>query len=520
MLFNSYEFLLVFLPAVLLLHHVLTRRGSRTLAVAALVAASIVFYVSWRWQLSWAVAASIAFNLLWSRLIGRSARPAVRRALLLTGIAANVAWLAMFKVAAWPECDRLIVCGGFRSAEDILIPLGISFITFQQIIFLVDTAKNRVEAPTALEHLFMVIFFPHLIMGPLVHARSLLPQLRAPAFMSPTARNLAVGLTIFSIGLFKKVVIADSLGAYVNVVFAAVASGGAVTVIDAWSAAAAFPIQLYFDFSGYADMAVGLARMFGIAIPFGFNSPLKAVDRLDLWRRWNTTLNEFFRTYVFLPLCRAGMPHALALLLTGMISGLWHGFGPTFILWSVALTAFMLASHWLKQSKHFNYSRASNRPWYRGSHVALTFFVTMLLGVMFRAPSVAAAQNMYAAMAGAGGFGLGEAAWTTLAGYFPALGILADPHALPSPPRYLSGIEAGFLLACAVMVWAMPNTQTLLAPALRKGALSQPVPDDTGMLANKLSFDRGAAWAAAVGLMLFLSLMLIERSGRFVYMQF
>src|SRR5687767_10439050 len=148
MLFNSYEFLLVFLPAVLLLHHVFTRRGSRTLALGALVAASIVFYVSWRWQPSWALAASVAFNLLWSRLIGRRARPVVRRALLLTGIAANVAWLAMFKVAAWPECDRLIFCGGFRSAEDILIPLGISFITFQQIIFLVDTAKHRVAAPS------------------------------------------------------------------------------------------------------------------------------------------------------------------------------------------------------------------------------------------------------------------------------------------------------------------------------------------------------------------------------------
>ena len=487
MLFNSYEFVLVFLPASLLLHHVLTRRGSRTLAVGALVLASIVFYVSWRWQLAWAVAASVAFNLLWSRLIGRSAQPRTRRALLVIGIVANVAWLAMFKVAAWPDCDRLVFCGGFRSAEDILIPLGISFITFQQIIFLVDTAKHRVEAPSALEHLFIVLFFPHLIMGPLVHARSMLPQLRAPAFMSPTASDLALGLTIFAIGLFKKVVLADSLGAYVNAVYGSIAAGHAVSAIDAWSAAAAFPIQLYFDFSGYADMAVGLARMFGITIPFGFNSPLKAVDRLDLWRRWNTTLNEFFRTYVFVPLCRAGAPPAAALLVTGLASGLWHGFGPTFILWSVALTALMLASHWLKHSKRFNYSLASNRPWYRGTHIALTFLVTMVLSVIFRAPDLDAAQNMYAAMAGA--------------------------HTLHSPPHLLRGMQAALLLACAVMVWGMPNTQALVASALRK-------PDRAGPLTDKLSFDYGPAWAAAIGLMLLASLLLIERSSRFVYMQF
>lgn len=520
MLFNSYAFLLVFLPVVLLLHYLLTRLGSRTLVMAALVAASIVFYVSWRWQLSWAVAASLAFNLLWSRLIRRSSAPRIRRALLWAGIAANVAWLAMFKIAAWPDCDAWMFCGGFRSAEDILIPLGISFITFQQIIFLVDTAKERIAVPSALEHLFIVLFFPHLIMGPLVHVRNMLPQLRATEFMSPTAHNLALGLTIFAIGLFKKVVLADSLALHVNLVFDTLAAGGLVSAVDAWSAAAAFPVQLYFDFSGYADMAVGLARMFGIVIPFGFNSPLKAVDRLDLWRRWNTTLTDFFRTYVFLPLCRIGTPPVIALLVTGMLSGLWHGFGPTFILWSVALTALMLASHSLKQAKPFNYAPASNRPWYRRSHVTLAFLVTMLLSVLFRAPDIDAAQNMYAAMAGAGGIGLGGTLWNALAAYLPALALLEDPNAIPLAMRSLSRAQAGFLVACAVIVWGMPNTQTLLQPALRKGAFLSAAPAGSGALARKLSFDYSGAWAAGLGLMLLVSLLFLERSGRFVYMQF
>jgi alginate O-acetyltransferase complex protein AlgI len=483
MLFNSYEFLLLFLPAVLLAHYALQRTGSRALVVGAIVVASLVFYASWRWQLSWAVGASLVFNLAWSRWIATAERAAVRRALLWSGVAANVAWLAGFKIAAWPDCDSWWYCpGGFRSARDILIPLGISFITFQQIIFLVDTAKSRVERPSALEYLFMVLFFPHLVMGPLVHARNMLPQIRARAFMTPNAGNLAIGAAIFAVGLFKKTVLADSLGAHVDSVYDRVAAGAATTTLDAWAAALAFPIQLYFDFSGYADMAVGLARMLGIVIPFGFLSPLKAADRFELWRRWNVTVTEFFRTYVFMPLCRRGVPHVLALLVTALLSGLWHGIGPTFVMWAVALTLLMLGGHAVKQVPALNYAPASGRTIYRAAQIALTFLVTVVLSVTFRSPDVDTARHLYLALIGSGVRG----------------DVLVDA-------RY-----ALLMATSAAIVWGLPNTREIFGAHATATAARAP----------RIAFRYGWTWALAVAAIAVGSVAMIERSGRFVYMQF
>ena len=483
MLFNSYEFLLLFLPAVLLAHHALQRTGSRTLVLSAIVVASLVFYASWRWQLSWAVGASLVFNLVWSRWIAASESAGRRRALVWGGVAANVVWLAWFKIAAWPDCDSWWYCpGGFRSARDILIPLGISFITFQQIIFLVDTARSRVDRPSTLEYFFIVLFFPHLIMGPLVHARSMLPQIRAKAFMSPSAGNLAIGLAIFAIGLFKKTLLADSLALHVDAVFDRSAAGVPVTAIDAWTAAAAFPIQLYFDFSGYADMAVGLARMVGIAIPFGFLSPLKAADRFELWRRWNVTVTEFFRSYVFMPLCRRGVPQLPALLITALLSGLWHGLGPTFVVWAVALTLLMLAGHAVKRVPALNYAPASGRRVYRGAQIALTFLVTVLISVTFRSPDIETARHLYLALAG-------EAAAADVV---------------------LRLRDVVLLAAAAAIVWGFPNTREIFASALGERADAAP----------RVRFDYG--WTCAIGAaaLAIAGLAMVERTGRFIYMQF
>nr|MDQ4087991.1 hypothetical protein [Pseudomonadota bacterium] len=396
--FASWTFVLLFLPATAIGFFFLRGQRAAEARRNLLIAASLFFYA---WSglshvavLTASIAANLAAGWLLTRQPGLSRQ--VRRLILWAGIAANLALLLMFKVRALvlPDTD------GFRAAESILIPLALSFVTFQQIGFIAACYRKAITRFSAAEYLFFVAFFPQLIMGPIVRFQDMAAQLRENRLAHANAGDVAVGLSIFFFGLAQKVLLADQLAPHVDRVFNH-AQVAPLSAPHAWFGIVAFQLQLYFDFAGYADMAIGLGRIFGIRLPINFDRPLFAADRFDLWRRWHITYVVFMRTHVFMPLVRHWkFPASLALAVTGMLSGLWHGLGWTFVIWGLIQTALLLIVH--ARRKLARWRRPVTRL-QRLRAVVLTFTITSLVGAMFRSPTVEAARNIYGGLAGLAG---------------------------------------------------------------------------------------------------------------------
>ncbi len=304
MLFNSHEFLFVFLPATLIGFYLLGR-VSRQSAIIWLILTSLVFYGWWRPLNILIIAPSIVINYALAsfllRLSQRGDSPGLSRTVLLVGLLFNVVFLGFFKYADFVYGTINDVFGANLILLNVILPLGISFITFQKIAFLIDVQAGRVKAFTFREYCTFVLFFPQLIAGPIVHYREMMPQ-----FAAATCRfdkeNFAVGLTLLVFGLFKKVVLADNIAPLITPIYQHSAAGGQTPFLLAWLAAVGFTLQIYFDFSGYTDMALGLGRFFGIKLPPNFNSPLKASSIIDFWLRWHMTLTRFLTAYIYNPL--------------------------------------------------------------------------------------------------------------------------------------------------------------------------------------------------------------------------
>src|SRR5215813_3889422 len=331
MLFSSFTFLFQFLPATVLAF-VAARRHSPRAGILVLVAASLVFYGAWRPIYLSLLIGSMLFNFLSGLLMENAER---RRAVGMLGVAVNLSVLGFFKYTNF-LLDSFDTASGLSLPHvDIILPLGISFFTFQQIAYLVDVMRGaRVERDIVSYTLF-VSFFPHLIAGPLVHHAEMIPQFTRER-SSRSALLAARGWAIFVAGLFKKVAIADNLAQFDNPVFAHVDAGGSVGAQWAWLSILAYTLQIYFDFSGYSDMAIGLALLFGIRLPVNFRSPYKATSIIDFWRRWHITLSRFLRNYLYIPLGgnRLGKQRRYAnLMVTMLLGGLWHGAGWNFLIW-------------------------------------------------------------------------------------------------------------------------------------------------------------------------------------------
>ena len=304
MLFNSHEFLLVFLPATLLGFY-LFGRVSRQAAILWLILTSLVFYGWWRPLNILIIGPSIIINYLLAsfllRLSQRGEQPGLSRVVLLLGIVFNLVFLGFFKYADFVYGTINDVFGANLILLHVILPLGISFITFQKIAFLIDVQAGRVKAFTFREYCTFVLFFPQLIAGPIVHYREMMPQ-----FAAATCRfdkeNFAVGLTLLFFGLFKKAVLADNIAPLITPIYQHSAAAGHTPLLLAWMAAVGFTLQIYFDFSGYTDMALGLGRFFGIKLPPNFNSPLKASSIIDFWLNWHMTLTRFLTAYLYNPL--------------------------------------------------------------------------------------------------------------------------------------------------------------------------------------------------------------------------
>ncbi len=440
MLFNSKIFVLAFLP-IGITGFLLAGRHSSRAARIWLVLASFAFYAWWRPIFLPLLALSILANhAIAARLRGPRPKP-----WLLTGLAFNLGLLAYFKY-------RGFLAGLIGVPVSVVLPLGISFFTFQQIMYLVDTYRRDIPKTPLLDYACFVGFFPHLIAGPIVRPRDIIPQFQSLRPLQSWPSRLQDGLEIFLLGLAKKLVLADSFARLADPGFAA--AGLNLTFIEAWVALLAYALQIYFDFSGYSDMAIGLAAMFGVTFPCNFNSPYQARNIAEFWRRWNITLSQFLRDYLYIPLGgnRHGEPRRLLnLMLTMLLGGLWHGAALKFLLWG--------GLHGLYLVIHGIFARLRLKLPAVAAHT-LTLLAVLLAWVPFRAANLQAAQTFYRGLFGLNGLAIPEVFTRLIPGLahlvpiVPVLPHLADARTL-SLPLALAMLATGWTI-----VLALPNLQS------------------------------------------------------------
>jgi alginate O-acetyltransferase complex protein AlgI len=411
LLFTSGEFLFVFLPVTLLVFFAAARLLGRGAAATWLTLASLAFYGYWRIEHTVLLLASIAFNygfgewILRARHRGNSSA----RVLLAVAVAANLAALAYFKYADFFLRTAADLSGADIPLLGIILPLGISFFTFTQIAYLVDVHAGKVIERNPLHYALFVTYFPHLIAGPVLHHAEMMPQFRLAEIYRPQLRNFAIGLSFLLMGLAKKVLIADSVAPIANSVFNS-GPDAALAASAAWLGVVAYSLQIYFDFSGYSDMAVGLSLLFGVRLPYNFNSPYKAWNITEFWRRWHMTLSRFLRDYLYVPL--GGNRHGRArryvnLMLTMLLGGLWHGASWTFVIWGGLHGAYLVVNHgWQYLREKLGWKgglTGVGGMLARGAGVALTLLCVMVGWVYFRAPDIASANGILRSMFGLGG---------------------------------------------------------------------------------------------------------------------
>ncbi len=334
MLFNSYEFIFVFLPLVFLIYFFLNKKKLTTVSRFFLLLSSLFFYSWWNIIYLPLIVSSIFINYAIGLAIADPRRNSClqKKHLLILGILFNVLLLAYFKYTDFfIENTNLLFEKNFELLH-LALPLAISFFTFQQIAYISDSYKGKIKQHNFIDYALFVTFFPQLIAGPIVHHKQMMPQFRNLENGFINYENIAKGIFIFSIGLFKKVVIADTFASWANLGFE---NPYTLNLLEAWVASFSFGFQLYFDFSGYTDMAIGLGLLFNIKIPINFRSPYKALDIQDFWRRWHITLSHFLRDYISLPLKKREVKLRTNILLTFLISGIWHGAGWTFVIWGL-----------------------------------------------------------------------------------------------------------------------------------------------------------------------------------------
>jgi alginate O-acetyltransferase complex protein AlgI len=406
MLFNSIEFL-VFLPIVLFVFYSIGQLGHHRVAISWLVGASLFFYGWWNPAYLGLMLISIIFNFAVG--VALSSSEVKRPKLILTiGIVANLAALFYFKYANFLVINYNNFTNSSFHLEKIILPLAISFFTFQQIAYLVDAYRKETREYNFLHYCLFVTFFPQLIAGPIVHHKKILPQFAKHVLYKLDVTNLSIGLTIFCLGLFKKVVLADGLSVYASPVFSAAERGIAITFFEGWSGALAYTFQLYFDFSGYSDMAIGIAKMFNVNLPLNFYSPYKATNIIDFWRRWHITLSSFLRDYLYFPLggSRKGtLRRYINLLITMLLGGLWHGANWTFVAWGGVHGFYLVINHaWHAIRKALGSDLNKTSFLGRMTGRVITFLAVTISWVMFRAETFTGAINIFEGMAGQHGF--------------------------------------------------------------------------------------------------------------------
>lgn len=414
MLFTSAIFAWVYLPIVLAGFFVVGRWSERGAALW-LFLASLVFYTAWMPEFTLLLLISITFNYV----VGQRISAQKSKSWLTFGVTINLLLLAYFKYANFLLININALTGGDLSFGQIVLPIGISFFTFTQIAFLVDSYAKGVREPSFVHYGLFVTYFPHLVAGPVLHHAQMMPQFARSETYRFNFTNLTIGMGIFALGLFKKVVLADGVSPYADAVFNGAEQGSAPTMEEAWLGALAYTLQLYFDFSGYSDMAVGLSWMLNIRLPFNFNSPYLATNISEFWRRWHISLSSFLRDYLYIALGgnRFGDVRRYANLLTTMIlGGLWHGASWSFVLWGTLHGLFLVIQQvWSKLPG------SSKQPRQQTSAIralvgkvlswALTMLCVVFAWVLFRSPTLEGAMSIYASMLSLVQIDSGTALW-------------------------------------------------------------------------------------------------------------
>src|SRR5712691_2039275 len=493
MLFNSYEFIFVYLPVMLAGFFLLGLR-SRNLALGWIIVASLAFYAWWRPINVLIIAPSILVNFVLARwllrLTGDKDRAGLARLVLLLGIAFNVVFLGYFKYVNFLVTAANDLVGTNFVLTQIILPLGISFITFQKIAFLIDVHGRRIPSFSLRDYCLFVLFFPQLIAGPIVHYREMMPQFQQASCWWDK-ENIAVGLALFVFGLFKKVILADGISEHVSPIHEMAAAGSEITFFPAWIAAIGFTLQIYFDFSGYSDMALGLARFFGVRLPANFDSPLKATNIIDFWLRWHMTLTRFLTAYLYNPLAlwltrwrmAKGLPGlgrrtpsvaaffqllAWPTLLTMFVSGLWHGAGYLFILWGLLHGVYLSVNHvWRLFGQRIWPNKETYARFMRPTGLALTFLSVAVSIVLFRSANADAAKDLLHGMFGLNGISLPQQILAHLGPLKGLLQFFVSVSTEMSAREFALAIAwVGVLLLIALL---FPNTLQLMAcyePAL------------------------------------------------------
>ena len=494
MLFNSFPFIFAFLPITLIGYELLRRYGPPRATHVWLIVMSCVFYAYWNAAFLALLFVSIVVNFAIGRqLQRRAADGAPSRPLLVVGLVWNLTLLGYFKYANFFIDNIDTVFGAHLEFARIVLPIGISFFTFQKVAFLVDSYSNEVERHDFVDFCLFVMFFPQLIAGPIVHFKEVIPQFRS-AVRPESVDRYALGITVFAIGLAKKVIIADTFAVDASAVYEAAAHGALPAFGDAWLGTVAYALQIYFDFSGYSDMAIGLAWMFGIRLPINFASPYKSQSIAEFWQRWHITLSRFLRDYLYIPLGGNRRGHArqrVNLMLTMLLGGLWHGAAWTFVLWG-ALHGAMLVVHRAWEQSTFG-ARHALPPLVART---VTLVCVVLAWVPFRAADFATTLTLYRGLVGLNGFG---------AAY-----------------ELLDKASNSALLAAAgvVAVWILPNTYQWLggaAPGLPTPGYPATYPSDPP---TRLQWRADRRHALAFAVLMFACFVKLNDASPFIYFQF
>ena len=462
--------------------------------------------------------ASVIFNygagylMSWER---RKDNAKCGRSPLICAIAGDLLLLAYFKYAGFFLDAANQMLGWGPNFGRILLPLGISFFTFTQIAFLVDVFQGKAKELNFTHYLLFVTYFPHLIAGPILHHSQMMPQFAEQKTYRMDWANISTGLTVFVIGFAKKVLIADYFSTIATPIFSAAQNGNGPALIEAWTGALAYTLQLYFDFSGYSDMAIGLSLFFNVKIPLNFNSPYKAVNIIEFWRRWHMTLSAFLRDYLYIALGgnRKGKERRYVNLFATMIlGGLWHGAGWTFVFWGALHGFYLIINHGFRAFctrigwRCGTFGRAGEL-----AAAGITFLSVVIAWVFFRADSFATADIMLHGMAGS--FGLRRAA------------IVQDGGAVVSRFFAASGIEGQLAVVVVFLglaaVWSLPNTQEFMR-FFDLNSEGENVTKPRGLAARLVwQPDRWWTWSL-VGILFALSILMISpaRVSEFLYYQF
>ncbi len=501
MLFHSLEFIFLFLPVTLAGFYWSRSSLGQSATIFWLILASGCFYAWWDPLYLALLFVSLLMNYGLGTLVGKpSVSRNLRKWILRGGIVFNLGVLGYFKYANFLfDNINALFASGFH-LEKIILPLGISFFTFQKIAFLVDMYHDEREQYPFADYVLFVLFFPQLIAGPIVHHKEIIPQIASETRKQEFQwENLVVGIAIFSIGAFKKVQLADRLIPFSSPAFTAATQGKHLSLIEAWVDVSAYTLQIYFDFSGYSDMAIGLGKMFGIRLPVNFNSPYKAENIIDFWRRWHITLSRFLRDYLYIPL--GGNRHGKFrryqnLIITMALGGLWHGASWNFLIWGLLHGSYLAVNHgWRTLTERLPTVNGPAKTVLRLSACALTLAAVMVGWVFFRAE--------------------------TFHGALSVLKSMSSPHAWAAPHALETNLPRAFrhIVCFAAIVFLMPNTQEWMAsfnPALQDS--SQPRNWSLKIPAWK------PTWVTAVSLGILMAMALLYRvvgsTSEFLYFQF